>query len=68
MHLWVEASLPGAGWIGLDPTNGVLTDHHFVTTAVGRRHADVAPIGGAYYSDQPVESKMSSTVSVVKIR
>jgi transglutaminase-like putative cysteine protease len=67
MHLWVEACLPGAGWIGLDPTNGVLTDHHFITTAVGRFHADVAPVSGAYYSDDPVESEMSSEVSVAKI-
>ena len=27
--------LPGAGWLALDPTNGVLCDHHFLATAVG---------------------------------
>lgn len=67
MHLWVEACLPGAGWIGLDPTNGVLTDHHFVTTAVGRRHEDVAPISGNYYSANDVEGHHTDTVTVEKI-
>lgn len=67
MHLWVEACLPGAGWIGLDPTNGVLTDHHFVTTAVGRRHSDVAPVTGAYYSSRDVPSHMKSSVTVEKV-
>lgn len=67
MHLWVEACLPGAGWIGMDPTNGVLTDHHFVTTAVGRRHSDVAPVSGAYYSNSHVESRMDSSVNVEKV-
>jgi transglutaminase-like putative cysteine protease len=67
MHLWVEACLPGAGWIGMDPTNGALTDHHFIATAVGRRHADVAPISGAYYSSTPVGSSLATSISVEKI-
>jgi len=67
MHLWVEACLPGAGWIGMDPTNGVLADHHFVATAVGRRHADVAPISGAYYSNVTVASNLATSISVEKI-
>lgn len=67
MHLWVEAFLPGAGWIGVDPTNGVLTDHHFVATAVGRRHEDVAPITGVYYSNASVESHLATSISVEKI-
>jgi transglutaminase-like putative cysteine protease len=67
MHLWVEACLPGAGWIGMDPTNGVLTDHHFVATAVGRRHDDVAPISGVYYSNTPFTSGLATSISVEKI-
>jgi transglutaminase-like putative cysteine protease len=67
MHLWVEACLPGAGWIGMDPTNGVLTDHHFVATAVGRRHDDVAPISGVYYSNTPFASSLATSISVEKI-
>lgn len=67
MHLWVEACLPGTGWIGMDPTNGVLTDHHFVTTAVGRRHQDVTPVSGAYYSNAQVQSHMKSVVTVERV-
>lgn len=66
MHLWVEACLPGAGWIGMDPTNGVLTDHHFVTTAVGRSHEDVAPISGVFYSSKPVENELTTELKVEK--
>ncbi|MEI8292754.1 MAG: transglutaminase family protein [bacterium] len=66
MHLWVEAFLPGAGWIGIDPTNGVLADHHFIATAVGRRHEDVAPISGAYYSSATVSSTLATSISVEK--
>ena len=66
MHLWVEACLPGAGWIGMDPTNGVLTDHHFITTAVGRDHEDVSPISGVFYSSKPVGHELTTQVSVEK--
>jgi transglutaminase-like putative cysteine protease len=51
----------------MDPTNGVLTDHHFVATAVGRRHDDVAPISGVYYSNTPFTSGLATSISVEKI-
>jgi hypothetical protein len=51
----------------MDPTNGVLTDHHFVTTAVGRSHEDVAPVSGVFYSPKPVSSELKTNLSVKKI-
>lgn len=66
MHAWVEAYLPGAGWTGLDPTNGVLCDHHFVTVAVGLEPADIAPVTGTYFHHEPVASRLSTSVTVTK--
>lgn len=66
LHAWTEAYLPGAGWIGLDPTHGVLCDHCFVPTAVGLDPADIAPVSGTYFSDTPVESTLSSHLAVVR--
>ena len=54
LHLWTEAYLPGAGWLGFDPTNGVLCDHLYVPCAVGIGPADVAAFSGScllYTSD-----------------
>ena len=67
MHAWVETYLPGAGWIGMDPTNGVLCDHHFVTTAVGRTESDIAPVNGSYYSNKPVTSSLVTRLFLEKI-
>ncbi|MDX2082123.1 MAG: transglutaminase family protein [Terrimicrobiaceae bacterium] len=66
MHAWVEACLPGAGWVGLDPTNGVFCDHHFITTAVGLRHGDVSPIAGTYYGKKKIASELTTRLSVEK--
>lgn len=67
LHAWVEAYLPGAGWIGMDPTNGVFCDHHFVTTAVGLRHGDIAPVAGTYYGKKIITSSLDSKLEVKKV-
>jgi transglutaminase-like putative cysteine protease len=45
-HAWVEALLPGLGWVGFDPTNGGLAGVRHIRTAVGRDYADVPPTIG----------------------
>ena len=66
LHAWVEAFLPGAGWLGLDPTNGVFCDHHFVTTAVGLNHADISPVAGTYYGKKAIASTLAAKLEVQK--
>ncbi len=49
LHAWVEAYLPGAGWLGMDPTNGTFANHNHITAAVGLLPEDIAPQSGSYY-------------------
>jgi transglutaminase-like putative cysteine protease len=58
MHAWAEVYLPGAGWRGFDPTNGILTDHHFLPAAVANRPQWVSPIQGRYFHAGDVGSQM----------
>ena len=46
MHAWVECLIPGAGWIGFDPTNHLQSDEHYIKAAHGCDYADCAPLKG----------------------
>jgi transglutaminase-like putative cysteine protease len=48
-HAWVMLWCgPQRGWIGFDPTNGVITGSGHVFTAMGRDIADVTPMDGIF--------------------
>jgi transglutaminase-like putative cysteine protease len=49
-HAWLEAWLPGAGWIGFDPTHRNRTGAYHIRVAVGRDYGDVPPLRGMYRS------------------
>lgn len=47
-HAWVEAYLPGRGWIGFDPTNRQDVNECYITLATGLDYEDAAPVKGSY--------------------
>src|SRR6202007_1729517 len=53
MHAWVLAWCgENTGWVGLDPTNGILAGNDHVVLAIGRDYADVAPIDGVIFASR----------------
>jgi len=67
LHGGREAYLRGGGWVGLDPTNGVLCDHHHLTTAVGLAPADVSPVIGRYFHASHVPAQMHASLQIHEI-
>ena len=64
LHAWIEVFLPGAGWVGIDPTNGAFCDHRFIPTAVGVSLTDVAPIEGSYFGQEKVPGTFESRLKL----
>ncbi|HET9403854.1 MAG TPA: transglutaminase family protein [Burkholderiales bacterium] len=61
LHAWAEAYLPGAGWIGFDPTSGMLAAEGHIPLARAATPALAAPVTG---SVEPCNSQMQSSMSV----
>ncbi len=62
LHAWVEACLPGAGWVGLDPSLGLFTNEFYVPVAASYNPANTMPVIGTYRGD--ARSKMTTSLSI----
>jgi transglutaminase-like putative cysteine protease len=71
-HAWVEVLVPDDGGrharvISLDPTHGRRTDMTYLTIAVGRDYAHVAPVSGSYRAPASGVLTISKRVAVMRI-
>lgn len=61
-HAWMQAYLPGAGWVDFDPTNSIVGNRNLIRVAVAWTPDQVLPLWGTY--DGPAGAFLGMDVEV----
>jgi transglutaminase-like putative cysteine protease len=66
-HAWMQAYLPGAGWIDFDPTNSIVGNRNLIRVAVAWAPENVLPLWGTYEGPSGASLGMEVAVMVRQV-
>ncbi len=67
-HAWMQAYLPGTGWIDFDPTNSIIGNRNLIRVAVAWDPKQVLPLWGTFEGSASSFLGMDVAVSVTESR
>ncbi len=66
-HAWLQAYLPGAGWVAFDPTNNLLGGDQLIRVGVARDPRQASPVSGSWSGAGDAYEGLSATVQVRRL-
>ena len=64
LHAWLEVYFPGSGWLGVDPSLGLLTSENHIPVATSFEPSRTMPVQGFYHGS--ATSHMKAAISITK--
>jgi len=64
LHAWAEVYLPGGGWRGYDPTQGLAVGDRHITLVAAPNSRDTIPISGSLKTGIGATSQMDYTLTI----
>jgi transglutaminase-like putative cysteine protease len=65
-HAWMQAYLPGAGWVDFDPTNSIVGNRNLIRVAVAWDQRNALPLWGTFIGPASSFRSMDVAVNVVE--
>jgi transglutaminase-like putative cysteine protease len=65
-HGWMQAYLPGAGWVDFDPTNSIVGNRNLIRVAVAWDQRNALPLWGTFTGKASSFRGMQVDVSVIE--
>lgn len=65
LHAWVEVFVPGAGWIGFDPSNGIVTANMHIPVCSSYHYENTMPVSGSVRGSAQAHLKTNLKIEVL---
>jgi len=65
LHAWTEVFLLGAGWVGFDPSNGIITGNTHIAIAASSHYLNTMPVSGTVRGDATSELRTTLVIEVL---
>jgi len=63
LHAWAEVFLPGAGWVGFDPSLGLAVSDRYIALAASYDPALTLPTSGTFWG-KGVKSVLKASINI----